>query len=233
MDATSMETPTEARLHILSLFDDAAEIVSYLQLQESRVAKHIQYLQSAKDLFVMACSKANAGEFQNHVQLPTAAAMLHTIGDAVAGARLYTGQTLDRKSLLQSTDELALQVREDKSLPEYARRFLLIEMEAMSRVVRECQYLSDDDIRRRIKAIYADFCAEYAQFEKPDPELLRKVTGWAKKGMVAGVLTLGLAGDAASVAGYLESNKEASVALPAPPKALPNPESSDAQGSNQ
>jgi hypothetical protein len=101
--------------------------------------------------------------------------------------------------LLESTTVLLKQVAASK-LPDYAKKVLELKLHSLTRLVSECTYLADEDVRRRVKSIYADFCRHYISYE----DLGEKILRWGRNIMSPGIFMLSLTSDVAGVAGLLE-----------------------------
>lgn len=204
-DATGEPTPTRSRMKALDLFDDAINAVSLLPLREDRVFDHIQLLVTVKDRFVIACSKGKISEFNSIIKPDHVIPHIFTLGDTIASSPLNADNQLDRDDLLSQTNDLIQHLRKSKWNSDSVKAMLL-HLEGFRRIMLECEYLSDDQIRRRVKSIYADFCAEFDSNFPPDKTTKQLVGKWAAAIGTGGIFMLGLAGNSASIAAYLEDH---------------------------
>ncbi|SLN23215.1 hypothetical protein ROJ8625_00926 [Roseivivax jejudonensis] len=207
--------PIDAKLRILSLFDDAIHLVSHLSIREDRIRRRLEFIQEAKGRFLTACSKETVDEFKKTSRAQATADLLESSGDAVSEAKLDFTQPLDRSGFLATTDEL-IEFVSNSGLPSLQRKVMILELNALSRTMRECHDATDDQIRRRVKCIYADFCSEFVVLDRQHEDVLDAVTRWAKGAMKVGIFALALAADTTSLAGYISG--------PDGPRALPKPD---------
>lgn len=195
--------PRQARLRFIKLFDDAQELVAYLDLPDSRKTALSEVLRDGQEKAVFACGAANGGDFFKTIGGKLTMVSFAQMGDTVAGSRITAADGLDRLSLSEATNSLIESVRSSSSIPDYARRVLELKLSALTRILVECSHYSDDEIRRRVKAVYADFCAEFERHDKSVMPLSEKMRGWARSVSKPGVLALALTADLGSVVGLI------------------------------
>ena len=197
-------TARQARLRFIKLFDDAIELIAFVQLPEERLQALSEALKINQERAIFACASKTTGEFMSEMGGKLAMVSIAQMGDAVASGKLTDSTVLDKDGLLISTRNLVDDVRASP-IPEYAKRVLELKLSALSRILVECDHYSDDEIRRRVKAIYADFCAEFDMHDKAVMPLREKMKCWAVGVSKPGVLALALSADVSGVAGFLQN----------------------------
>ncbi|HHX89637.1 MAG TPA: hypothetical protein GX700_07675 [Paracoccus sp.] len=195
----------DARFLIISMFDDAIAVASHLKLPDHRAASQIEMLNSYKDKFILNCSQGTTQDFAKAMGDKRTISDIDMAGDVIAGSNIDMVRPVDLSILRQDTKELIEKLFHAK-LPEIQRKALILKLSAFNRLLTECRGMSDDALRRRIKCIYADFCAEFESFDKEYRGALEIMTAWAKKTMKPGVLALALCADVSTVAGYITDN---------------------------
>ncbi|MBQ0749955.1 MAG: hypothetical protein KBT70_07110, partial [Roseovarius sp.] len=73
----------------------------------------------------------------------------------------------------------------------------------------DCDSYPDGEIRRRVKAIYADFCGEFRRLDKKYEKIEDKLFRWAKNATGVGILALALTADVTTVVALLEAPRPA------------------------
>lgn len=206
---------SRARIMAIKEFDNCIERVTLTNLKEARIAEIVAHLMAIQEEFLTKSSLGSAQEFVNSFNIPHTSAILKAYGDTIDTSLNATSSPLDRKQFLADTRELFDELS-SLNIPEYASKALRLKLSSLMRMLEVCDGYSDDEIRTRIKSIYADFCAEFLKLDKSYESSLETMTRWAKKGFVnAGLLSLGLIADATAVAGLLTADP--------PPAQLPPP----------
>ena len=203
-----------AVIAVCNEFSVCIERVSLSRMKPGRASDVIEKLLHWQDRFVFCSRFVTCSDFCSGFPADAATSLLNSYGDTIDAAVMAVDQALDREAFLADTRHLLDNLAE-LELPEYAARVLHIKMSSLVRIIETCSEYSDDEIRRRIKSIFADFCAEFAEHDKKHQKAWEKMTGWAKSAMLpAGLLCLGLVADASAVAGLLTSGP--TLALPPP-----------------
>lgn len=194
------------RILIVAELDRCIERISLTSLKTDRVINIIGRLRSIQDGFIQVSGAPGTKEFTAAFPAHDTAELIRAFGDAADTGVVAIDQALDRESFLAETRNL-LDFVNEMEIPAYASRVLHLKLTSLVRIVETCAEYSDDEIRRRIKAIYADFCAEFSANDKGYEKAFDTMTRWAKTAMVpTGLLCLGLVADAATVAGLLTAD---------------------------
>lgn len=199
------DTPQAIRLHILSLIDDCIDAASLLDLREERTTRNFEFLIDIKDRYLMACSCTTVAEFNGKIKGGSTIPLLFSLGDTVDSAALISSPPLDRSQVAIQTEALLQQIEASEWNADM-KKALRLQLNSFLRILRECSYLTDDQVRFRIKQIFADFSAEVEGNFPPDKALIRSVLKWAKVTGIIGTAGLGLLANSATVAGYIEDH---------------------------
>ena len=206
------DTASDAKLRILAMFNEALNLVAHLQIPDEKIAERLAKLTKIQKQFLDACNAPNVGDFKKRVAATINGDQLALMGDTAMN--VDTTQPLDRMQFLRETESLIVAV-EASDASEYLRRSLLIKINSIRRIVLECEHIGDDEIRARIKSIYADCASEFRTLDREHEELLEKVRRWAWGASKVGIFALALAADTSAVAGLLSVDPGV-PALPSP-----------------
>ncbi len=139
----------------------------------------VSLFSKSKLTFLKACRAPRMQEYARAMPLT----LIQTMDAYVLVVDLTSNEEseeIDRDDLASETKKLAAHVQQ-ADLPDAAKDALILKLMAFSKIVHECQYYSDDHIRRRIKVIFADYCAEMEILQKEDEATKAKIIAWAKK----------------------------------------------------
>jgi hypothetical protein len=192
-------------MFIIGLFDESLTLAS-LHSSDTHVKKMMVKTLKMKEDFIEMMNLAHVHEFINSFRPNDKVDILDGYGAAAKSLLPETSEIVDRPQLLEETNRLIAQVTKS-DLPEYARKCLSLKLIAFSRIVQECTFFSDDELRRRIKSIYADYCAEFERNDKQHEAMREALGRWARKFMAGGIFTLALTADVSAVLPLLEGPK--------------------------
>lgn len=178
-----------ARLYLLGLLQDAIDLAVRIPMQDSKRTEVIIFFKQLQARFLKCCGLPTANEFYNNFTKGNALAQLRAYSMVIDLAGLEHPETIDRDELVASTKRLAKDLTQS-NLPDYVRKALDLKLYAFSRVVEECNHFSDDQIRRRVKIIFADYCSEVELHDKTYQATSEKMKDWAKKSAKGGSETL-------------------------------------------
>lgn len=186
-------------INLIKMFDEVLEVIAHLSLPENRISASRLVMISTQEA-VMSYSR-NTQEFATKVGLTTPM-LLRTIGDTIVAANIDKSLPLDRDKFSESTSELIKTVQATP-MPDIAKKALLLKLNAIRRIVHEAGIYSDDDIRRRVKAVVADFNAEFSIADAAHDSIRDKLWKWAKAVSKPGIFALALTADASAVVALL------------------------------
>lgn len=195
----------QAKMFVLGLFDESLTISS-LHSSDFHVKKMMNKTVRMKEEFLEAMNLSQVSDFKNLFRPQDKIDVLDGYAAAVSDLNPNSDEILDREQLLSDTSRILEQVNQS-SLSDYAKKCLCLKLLAFTRIVQECSFFSDDEIRRRIKTIYADFCAEFEKNDRQHEDVREALGRWARKFMVGGLFMLALTADVSEVAGLLEAPK--------------------------
>jgi hypothetical protein len=196
----------EIRLYLLSQFDQTLDTVFHLRLRPEKIQTMAAQITQIRNRFLTTMNLSSVAEFDGNMQLETSYHLIDAFGSAIEASQDFGDSDLDRTVLLESTTVLLKQVSASK-LPDYAKKVLELKLHSLTRLVSECTYLSDEDVRRRVKSIYADFCSDFCRHDIIYEDLGEKILRWGRNIMSPGIFMLSLTSDVAGVAGLLEGPK--------------------------
>ncbi len=188
------------RINLLKMFDDAAETVAHLPLPDERVARSVSLILKAQEVLV-AVGINKAQDIKGHIGMAIPD-LLSQIGNTVSTAHMDKAVSLDRKEFTIQTGDLIAAINES-NLIGYAKKALLLKLNAIQRIVQDTALYSDSDIRRRVKSIVADFSAEFEKMDKEYEGIRQKIMRWAKATSRPGIVALALTADVSAVQGLL------------------------------
>lgn len=203
----SSSTGINAKFLVLGLFDDCLDEISHLGLPENRISAMSERLAGAKAQFLRSVNSNSTDEFRKHFQIEANIQTLESLGDTIAVTNQFGGAPLDRKDFSLRTLE-QIEIIRRSTLDQYSKDSLILKLNAINRVVNECAYMTDDQIRLRVKAIVADFHSSFSKHDKNYESTSETLTRWAKQIMRPGVFALAITADITSVAGLLEGPKD-------------------------
>ena len=189
----------ECRLMIIAHFNEMIALTTELEtIPRPRAMKIRTSFEDRLDQFLLACGRANVGEFIGVFGGSGALDLLEAHATALSLADKDLQSGLDRAGFRSATEEL-IGFMHRSDYPALARDAMILQLSAISRLSAECSYLGDADIRRRVKVIFADFCDEFSVLEKRDRTMFDHIKEWARKAGPLGFQTIGPIADVSEV----------------------------------
>lgn len=189
-------------LLLVGQIEDAIDLLGHVSLPAERIDKSRNLLRGVQEKMHGAFGQRNGTDFLNALGGAHIIDTIEFIGDTVESLRLEPGGAIDRDMLTRQTEDL-LSALQGAGLPHYATRVLQLKLMSVHRVLAESQIYSDGDLRRRVKSVFADYCAEFNRFDDQFSTFSEKMYRWAKTAGGVGVFALALTADASSIAGLL------------------------------
>lgn len=192
----------EAKLRLVGMYGDAMDELSLVNgLPEHRISELIKQVKRLQQHMLVAVAQANVSSFASVSKAQSAIQALNHMGDTIATARRLPTTPIDRKGFLASTSDL-IDIVNNSNLPDMERSALTLKLKSIVRIINECQGLTDADIRRRIKSIYADLAADFNRLDGEHAGLFEKFNTWANKAARGGIALLGLTADVVGILSY-------------------------------
>ena len=208
--------PLEARIAIVQSFEDALEEISHIpNLPDDYLQEMLGKVRTFQGRALMACSQLNVKGFNEHGTAHAAIETLTLIGHTVASSHISKEAAFDRDNFLTSTEEM-LDAARRSNLPQMQSAVIQLKLKAIIRIMHECEGLSDNQVRRKLKNIYADVRAEFDDIDGEHAEFLEKFRAWVASSMKGGISALGLTADTLTVLSIV--GPVAAVALLEAPK---------------
>lgn len=107
-----------------------------------------------------------------------------------------------RDVMISETERLIAEVK-GWEIEEYAKRVLLMKLNAIQRLAQTADLYSAAELWMRVKGVIADFVSEFEAHDKKYDGLRARMLTWARKAFFPVSAALGLTADASSVAGLL------------------------------
>lgn len=205
--ASGTESADDYRLAVVGLFHQAMDLYTHVRVTDQRIAQVVGSLKLMASRFMVASGRGTVGDFNGVFSTGLTVEFLVAYANAVSAHLDDSVQEMDRSAFNATTDDLIGFLR-NSNFPAQAREAMILKLNAVSRLSRACAFLPDDDIRRRVKAVYADFCAEFDRLDRKHAEVFERVTSWAKAGAKVGIFALALTSDVSQVAGLIEGPKD-------------------------
>ncbi|KGM50644.1 hypothetical protein [Pseudooceanicola atlanticus] len=190
----------EARIAIIHLFDDAIEEIAHLPgLPEQNVRDMLSSVRHFQGLALKGLAQNAVKEFVAASQAKNVIGTLRLVGNTVATSRIATTQKFDRQEFIGTTETMLEAVRAS-TLPEMQKAVVALKLSALLRIMHEREGASDDQIRRRLKGIFADLRDEFENVDGEQAEFLEKFRAWVASSMKGGAFALGLTSDVLTLA---------------------------------
>lgn len=207
-----MDSAPEARSKLIGLFGDCLDLLPLVDLAEERMSENLSLISSTRDSFIVNCSKATVAEFTAGTKAREASSMFDLVGDVVASLTAQDLKPLDRDALIKQS-RILLDIFEKSDLNNFEKRSVTLKLTSLIRTVDQCRDLSDAQVKRRVKAIYADYCSDFDRLD--NTALYKAMTEWASSICTHGVNGLSLAISLVGVSGYIEDHSS-ETKLPPP-----------------
>lgn len=225
--------PNEARLAIIHLFDDALEEVAHLPgLPEQNVRDMLGSVRRYQGLALKGLAQIAMKDFVAASHAKEVIVTLRLIGNTVASSRIASARTFDRKDFIGSTEDMLEAVRAS-TLPDMQKAVITLKLTALLRIMHECEGASDDQIRRRLKGIFADLREEFEKVDGEQAEFLETFRTWVASSMRGGAFALGLTSDVLSLAMIAGPVALAVTSKSAEVKLIEGPTSADEEGDSR
>ncbi|MCG7623216.1 hypothetical protein [Epibacterium sp. Ofav1-8] len=190
---------SEARLRILSTFDDAIAEASLIpSLPEQHVASLISEIRNIQYKILMALAQDTVQGFKSHARHSASVATLNLVGHTLAASKVARHEVFDRNTFLDEAQSMLSDTRAAPINP-MQKAVLELKLKSIIRIMHECEGATDDQIRRRLKNIFADIQAEFEEIDDEQKEFIEKFRDWVSKSMKSSAFTLGLTADTLSV----------------------------------
>ena len=189
----------EARFKLLGVFEDALEEVSHVpSLSDDHLSSIIGQIREFHHLALLAVAQDKVGGFKVHSKFESAISTLMLIGHTLATSNVVRPTVFDRASFLKEADSMLTDTREAPLNP-MQKAVIELKLRSIIRIMHECEGASDEQIRRRLKNIFADIQAEFETIDEEQKEFVEKFKDWVSRSMKSGVFALGLTSDALSI----------------------------------
>lgn len=197
----------DVRLHFLGVLDECIEQISGIPVSEDRAKKVIEGIRNLKKIFVAYSMSGTVGQFAGNIQASMYADLLAAHGDLIVSSDRVKVPNFSIRDFSVATEEL-IDGLESLELDAYVKETLRIELRAVLRTVCVGRQYSSEMVRKRVKAIYADFREEFEYHDRNFEKLDEMLKRWMGKALGAGARLLGITADVTSVAGLLSPPRE-------------------------
>lgn len=195
----------QRKLYLLSAVGDAIDLLTHLdRLSEARLEELTKTLTELQEKMVDAVGKPSGQDFLGALGGKAIVSLLRSIGDTIYGASIDNLAPIDRSNLENLTVGLLEAVR-SSDIDDYPKRALMMKLASFERVLIECKHYTDDELRRRVKSVLADYWAEAKMHEWKNSPLNEKMLRWATAACRPGIFALALTADISSVVALLPS----------------------------
>ena len=144
----------------------------------------------------------NSEELRNRLRAKEKATRLELYSDVVRTAGGKADYALDRLQISKDAHSLISDVV-DSDLPEYAKKTLVLQLNALITALNHSVIYPDIEIRLRIKGIVADFMVDFEKMDDDYKSTREKILAFARKHLGIGAFALGLIADGTAVAALL------------------------------
>ena len=196
--------PIAAKQRIYGMFRDCIEAISLLELPSNDLLEIENLLKDHQALFFRYNGLAGVAELVNHTGFRGLLPLVKSYGHSVRLSSKRSGEALDREALAKKTLNLLRSFKES-DLSDYEKNAVALKMNSIVRISVEGSVYTDAEIRNRVKAIYADFCAQFDQADKKHASYLDKMKHWALRACGLGTSALAITSDAQEAYKMLEN----------------------------
>ncbi|MEM9854854.1 MAG: hypothetical protein AAF841_10435 [Pseudomonadota bacterium] len=109
---------------------------------------------------------------------------------------------IDRDDFAAATLELIASVNA-WDIDSYVKRTLVLELNSLLSIATSEKLYSDNDLRRRVKAIVADFAYQFAEHDKDFMSKFEKMRYYASRVFLSAPTAIGITSDGTTIAGLL------------------------------
>ncbi|MEM7498985.1 MAG: hypothetical protein AAF371_13465 [Pseudomonadota bacterium] len=208
--AVDVHNKTDFLMNAPFLLDEAIHTAASLEAEGFDDTKEL-LITIKRHLFV-ALRLPKVSEFNQNFRTQERLTQLKLIRTSFSAAQIRAQEPLERLELVSDLNDLLAKTR-ISDMPEYARKVLDMKVRATVAISMLPDHFTDQELRLRVKSIYADFCAEFELHDQKYEDLHEILLRLAKKYGGFGLIALSLGADVTAIAGL----------LPPPPKALPAP----------
>ncbi|MEM6678654.1 MAG: hypothetical protein AAF675_12365 [Pseudomonadota bacterium] len=203
----AMKDGIDAKLAFIKLFDELLEQVMSISLTDDRKMRQIKILRAERRRVFQNLNAENCGTIRRNIRPDIAVETFHLLDDILHAAEKTEQKPFDRGAFATDTTALLTMVSES-DLSEIVKGALIRQLETSISMAALPADFSDSDLRKKVKSIYADFCAEFDGHLIKHESLAEKLLRWAKASIGPGVFALALTADATTVSGLLPSPTE-------------------------
>lgn len=188
----------------MTLFGQARDEISFLTSSEKVAKRRLELVEGAELSFIEALAAGSSTKFLQSLKVPRLTERFNDLADALEEISYARPDVIDRAGLTEQTLAMMRNISESR-LDDYPKKALLVQMRAVVRICSEAELVSDDEIRLRVKSIFADFCAEFSNFDKEHEELYEKMKRWASRAACGSLFVLALTADVSAIAPAVEN----------------------------
>jgi len=198
-DLLDTTTASDAKLRLLRLFDDAIEEISMINtLTEDHITRMISQVRGFQTAVFDGLLQVTVENFLVKAQAKQTISTLTLIGHTLSATSITKQKPFNREDFIKSTEAMIDEVS-GSSLHEVQREFLKLELRSIIRTMHECHGATDDQIRRRLKSVFADFAAEYEDLDRQQRQFYEKFKDYVSSTMKGGAFVLGLTSESLTV----------------------------------
>lgn len=191
------------KLQILNQHNDVLEVSAALNLPEHRTTSNIERIRSIQLLYLNSWSSKAAGEAKQTMQAQRSMEFLNSLGDTIATTPRQACEEINREELAEATGDLIQWIQRSEELTDIEKKSLTLKLTAVRRIVQECAHITDEEIRKKVKSVFAECAADFVKFDKKYETTCEKMLNWVKFTSKGGFFALAITADASAVAGLL------------------------------
>ena len=169
---------------------------------EARRDDLIKRVQLSSETLLNALSRRGGGNTSGPLVNDIVLERLRSAVEIIEEKTMSSSRASSRDQMIEETESLIKDVK-DWDIEEYAKNTLLMQLNSIERVIQMSDLYSERELRDRVKAVIADFAAEFSQADKKYQSRMERMMLWARRGFFAGSVVLGLTADITTIAGML------------------------------
>lgn len=190
--------PFEVRLVLLEKLSECSEQCVALNLADNRIFSQLAHIKNFKKLLLAYNNVDRVQTFVANAQVSLFLEIFFSLGDTISSARLSVAQKPNLQHVLSET-ELLLKALQSIEGAQYVDQVLIIQLRSIVRVCSEGSLYSGEELRKKIKSVYADFCAEFDRNDKKFERLHEMLFRWMRSILGPSLLLLSVSADATQI----------------------------------
>lgn len=193
----------DARIAVLLRMRECARISGQLDTAEDRNRQRSDFINELARSYSLHMNSNLARELSSNLAIANKLETLRAYGDVFSSKKTSGAFPAINRIEVASGTEALREAFAKLDLDPYAKRFVDISLSSLQRVLMEDLTYSDEELRQRIKSIYADFCIQFDTNDQRYKTTAERLLDFAKQYGGYGVAALAIGSDLSQVMALL------------------------------